>query len=65
MYSDRGSAVGIATGYELDDRGVAVRVPVGEVFSLLHVVHTGSGSYPASYTFCTGLSFPWGKATEA
>jgi hypothetical protein len=25
----RGSAVGIATGYRLDDRGVGVRVPVG------------------------------------
>jgi hypothetical protein len=25
----RGSAVGIATGYGLDDRGVRVRVPVG------------------------------------
>jgi hypothetical protein len=28
------SAVGIATGYELDDRGVGVRVPVGSrIFS--------------------------------
>jgi hypothetical protein len=26
---DRDGAVGIATGYELDDRGVRVRVPVG------------------------------------
>jgi hypothetical protein len=25
----RGSVVGIATGYELDDRGVRIRVPVG------------------------------------
>jgi hypothetical protein len=30
----RGSAVGIATGYGLDDRGVGVRVPVGSrIFS--------------------------------
>jgi hypothetical protein len=30
----RGSAVGITTGYELDDRGVRVRVPVGSrIFS--------------------------------
>jgi hypothetical protein len=28
-YRSRDSAVGIATGYGLDDRGVAVRVPVG------------------------------------
>jgi hypothetical protein len=28
-YNSRDSAVGIATGYELDDRGVGVRVPVG------------------------------------
>jgi hypothetical protein len=27
----RDSAVGIATGYGLDDRGVAVRVPVGSI----------------------------------
>jgi hypothetical protein len=26
----RDSAVGVATGYGLDDRGVGVRVPVGE-----------------------------------
>jgi hypothetical protein len=30
----RDSAVGIATGYELDDRGVGVRVPVwSKIFS--------------------------------
>jgi hypothetical protein len=28
----RDSSVGIATGYELDDRGVGVRVPVGSKF---------------------------------
>jgi hypothetical protein len=28
-YRSRGSEVGIATSYELDDRGVRVRVPVG------------------------------------
>jgi hypothetical protein len=37
----RDSAVGIATGYELDDRGVGDRVPVGpNIFS--PVVETGS-----------------------
>jgi hypothetical protein len=39
----RGSAVGIATGYGIDGRGVAVRVPAGAKFSSLHVVQTGSG----------------------
>jgi hypothetical protein len=34
MRESRGSAVGIATGYGLDDRGVGVRVPVGSrIFS--------------------------------
>jgi hypothetical protein len=35
--------VSIATGYRLDDRGVGVRIPMGQAFSLLHVVQTGSG----------------------
>jgi hypothetical protein len=39
------SAVGIATGYELDGRGDGVRVPGREEFSLLHVVQTGSGAH--------------------
>jgi hypothetical protein len=34
IFGSRGSAVGIATGYGLDDRGVGVRVPVGSrIFS--------------------------------
>jgi hypothetical protein len=28
-FQNRGSAVGIATGYRLDDKGIGVRVPVG------------------------------------
>jgi hypothetical protein len=32
-YKSRDSAVGTATGYGLDCRGVGVRVPVGEMFS--------------------------------
>jgi hypothetical protein len=35
-------AVGIATGYGLDDRRVGVRISVGARFSHLHVVQTGS-----------------------
>jgi hypothetical protein len=39
----RDSAFGVTTSYWLDDRGVGVRVPVGQEFSLLRVVQTGSG----------------------
>jgi hypothetical protein len=59
----RGSAVGIATAFKLDERGVGVRVLVGSEFSLLHIVQTGSGAHPASYPMGTGDSFPGGKAT--
>jgi hypothetical protein len=34
----RYSAVGIGTDYGLDDQAVGVRVPVGQEFSLLHVM---------------------------
>jgi hypothetical protein len=37
--------VGIATGYGLDGRGVAVLVPVWDRFSLLRVIQTGSGAH--------------------
>jgi hypothetical protein len=53
------SSVGIATSYWLDDLEVGVRVPVKQEFSLLHVVHTGSGVHPTSYPMGTG-----GKAAE-
>jgi hypothetical protein len=45
----RDSAVFIATGYGLDDKGFGVRVPVWQEFSLLHVVQIGSGAHPAFY----------------
>jgi hypothetical protein len=55
----RDSSVGIATGYGLDDQGGAgVRVPVGEKFSLLHIVQTGSGVHPTSYKMGTVGTFP-------
>jgi hypothetical protein len=57
--------VGIAAGYGLNDRGVGVRVPMGEKFSLLHVVQTATGVHPTSYTIGTGGSFPGGKAAGA
>jgi hypothetical protein len=55
------SAVGIATGYGLDDREVGVRVPVGSrIFSSAR-----SGAHPASYPMGTGGSFSGGKAAGA
>jgi hypothetical protein len=62
----RGSAVGIETGYGLDDLVVGVRGPVGSEFFLLHVVQTGSGAHLASYPIGTGGgSFPGVKAAGA
>jgi hypothetical protein len=50
----RDSAVGIAgrpEGSEFESRQ-------GDEFSLLHIVHTGSGVHPTSYKMGTGGSFP-------
>jgi hypothetical protein len=58
-------AVGIATGYGLDDRGVGVGIPVGSRIARLHVVHTGSVAHPVSYLMGTGGSFRGGKAAGA
>jgi hypothetical protein len=57
----RGSVVGIATGYGLEDRGGRSSSP-GRVKNFLHVVQTGSGVHPTSYLVGTGGSFPGGKA---
>jgi hypothetical protein len=62
---NRDSSVGIATGYQLDDRGVEVRVLLGQEFSLLHVFQTGYGTYSVSYKMNTGGSFPGSKAAGA
>jgi hypothetical protein len=61
----RDRAVGISTGYGLDDQGVGVRVPMGAKIFLFRVVHTGSGAHPASYTMGNEISKHWGKATWA
>jgi hypothetical protein len=62
----RESAVGIALGYGVDDRGSKVRFPVGvRNFSLHHCVQNGSGAHPASYPMGTRVSFPGGKAAGA
>jgi hypothetical protein len=63
--SCRDSAVSIATGYGLDDRGVGVRVPVGSRIFFPHVVQIGSGVHPTFYPMGTGGSFPGGKAAGA
>jgi hypothetical protein len=62
----RGSSVGTALGYGLDDRGSRVRLPAGAGnFSLHHRVQNGSGAHPASYPMSTRGSFPGGKAAGA
>jgi hypothetical protein len=61
----RDSVVSIATGNGMDDRGVGVRVPVGQEFSPLHVVQTGSGVHPTSCPMGTRCSFPGDKAAGA
>jgi hypothetical protein len=61
----RDSAVGIVTGYRLDDRRLGVRISVGSRISLFHVVQTGSGVHPTSYPMGTVGSFSGGKAAGA
>jgi hypothetical protein len=59
--NSRDSSVGIALGYELDDRGSRVRFLAGPGnFSLHHRVQNGSGTHPASYPTDTSGVFPWG-----
>jgi hypothetical protein len=65
-FKSRGSSVGIALGYGLDDRGSRVRFPAGDGnFSLHHRVQNGSGAHPASYTMGTRGSYLGGKAAVA
>jgi ankyrin repeat protein len=62
----RGSSIGIALGYDLDDRDSRVRFPAGAgELPLYHRVQNGSGAHPASYTVGTGGSFTGDKATGA
>jgi hypothetical protein len=64
MFKSRNSAVGIATGYGLDNRGVGIRVPVGLRIFTLHLVQTGSGVQPTSYLMGSWGSFPGGKSSR-
>jgi hypothetical protein len=59
------SAVGIATGYGLDDGGVGFRVPVRARFSPLHIIQIGYGVHSASYPMGTGGSITGDKAAWA
>jgi hypothetical protein len=61
----RDSVVSIASGYELDSRGVGVRIPVeSRIFSSPRRPYR-FWSHPASYQIGTGNSLPGGKATGA
>jgi hypothetical protein len=62
VYGSRDSAVGIATGYGLDDRWVGVRVPVG---SRIFSSPRRPGVHPTSYVMGTGSSFLGVKAARA
>jgi hypothetical protein len=59
LLQSRDSSVGIALGYELDDRGSTIRfrAEAGN-FSLHHCVQNGFGAHPASYPMGTRGSFP-------
>jgi hypothetical protein len=57
-FGSRDSVVGIATGYGLDDKGIGVRVPLGQEFSLLHVVQTDTGAHPVSCRMGNGALSP-------
>jgi hypothetical protein len=58
----RGSVVGKATGYGLDDQRSEFESQWEQEFSLLHVVQNGSGVHPTSYPMDTGDSFSGVKA---
>jgi hypothetical protein len=56
--SSQSGSVGTVTAYE----GSEFESRLDQLFSLLHVVQTGSRALPASYTMGTGNSFSGGKA---
>jgi hypothetical protein len=65
-FQSRDNSVGIALGYELNDRGSRVRFPASNGnFSLHRRVQNGSGAHPASYPVGTWDSFPGDKAARA
>jgi hypothetical protein len=60
VYVSRGGAVGIATGYGLDDRGVGVRVPVASRILVSPYRPDRLSGPPTSYPMDTGGLFPPG-----
>jgi hypothetical protein len=66
MTESRNSSVGIALGYELEDRGSRVRFPArAGNFSLHHRIQNASGAHPASYPIGTSSSFLGGIVAGA
>jgi hypothetical protein len=63
LSKSRGSSVGIALGYGLDDRGSRVRFPAGAGnFSLHHRVRTALGPTQPPIHWVHGALSPGGKA---
>jgi hypothetical protein len=61
----RDSSVGVATGYELDDQGVRIRVPVrSKIFSSPRRPDR-LWAPPASYKMSTGCSLPRSEADRS
>jgi hypothetical protein len=65
LRKSRGSSAGIATGCGLDDQGLKFESLQGQEYLLLHIVQTGSGVRPTSYTMDTGSSLPICKQAAA
>jgi hypothetical protein len=62
----RDSSVDIVIRLRSEPRGVGVPLLTGSSdFHLLYNVQVDSGAHSASYPFCTGGSFPVGKAAGA
>jgi hypothetical protein len=62
----RDSKVGMETSYEMDDRGIGVRVPVvSRIFSPRRPYLLLAPPPPVSYPMGTGGSFPEYKAAVA
>jgi hypothetical protein len=61
----RDRAVGISTGYGLNNRGVEVRVPIGSSIFSSPRRPDRLCCPPSLYPMDTGDSFPGGKATSA
>jgi hypothetical protein len=62
----RDSVISTTADYGLDDQGGSSSSPdMDKIFSLLHVIQTGSGAHPALYPMGTGAALPGGKVIRA